>query len=73
MTPQNRKVVFNNKLVLSLVFNEENSTSTVSIDVLDKENLSEVYLQLWEQTFNTKMGAWSCYQRKHKDIEELYT
>ncbi len=73
MTPQNRKVVFNNELVLSLVFNEENSTSTVSIDVLDKENLSEVYLQLWEQTFNTRMEAWSCYQRKHKDIEELYT
>lgn len=44
MTPQNRKVVFNNELVLSLVFNEENSTSTVSIDVLDKENLSKVYL-----------------------------
>ena len=73
MTPQNRKVVFNNELLLSLVFNEDTATSTVAIDVLDKENLTIVYLRLWEQNFNTRMEAWSCYQRKHKDIEELYT
>ena len=70
MTPTQRKVTFNDELVLMLSYDESTGISSVTITVIkDHESI----VQLFKQDFNTRMEAWQCYNVKHDQVEALYT
>lgn len=70
MTPTQRKVTFNDELVLMLFYDESTGMSSVTITVIKDH---EPIVQLFKQEFNTRMEAWQCYNVKHDQIEALYT